>query len=437
MRRMEPNENEDISAIEPTKPSIDDTAPRRLAASTEQAAAGEKPLETPLPTPAAEGGEEVVPLPETIPGLEETLPPPPSPVVAIASPQEAGEAPAKATAAVSPPMAPKAARKGAGGKGKVKAPPEWLLIPALGLIGILLVALVSAFGGYAAGIEMRRSAERTQVAQAAAQQYELALKDMEGKYYDRARQRLEYVLQLDPNYPGATDKLAEVLLFLNATATPTAQPTPTITPTPDLRAIEELFKQANQALLDKNWDEAIASLLALRKKDPNYRTVDVDGMLFIALRHRGAEKITKANLEGGIYDLTLASEFAPLDSEAQGLLTWSRLYITGASFWELDWAKVVEYFSQVAPQMPYLTDSSGMTANERYRIGLFEYGNQLAQQGQVCQALDYYRQSLAIAPDPAVQQAFEQAAIVCEGGQPPAGTPKPGKKPKVTPTATP
>lgn len=322
--------------------------------------------------------------------------------------------------------------KGSSARKAWRRPPDWLLIPALGLLGILLIAVISAFGGYASGIELRRSAERTQAAQVVAQQFQLGLEDMaQGNYY-RARQRFEYVIQLAPNYPGATDKLAETLLYLNATATPTPQPTPTITPTPDLRANEELFNQASQALLDKNWDQAIEALLSLRKKDAAYRAVEIDGMLFLALRNRGRDKIVKANLESGIYDLSLAANFGPLDSEAQGLRNWAQLYITGASFWGIDWAQVVEYFSQVAPQMPNLMDSSGMTATERYRVALFEYGNVLAQQGQFCRAVELYQQSLSIAPDPQVQQALEQAAKGCQQGQPEA-TQKP-KKPKNTPT---
>jgi len=130
----------------------------------------------------------------------------------------------------------------------------------------------------------------------------------------------------------------------------------------------------------------------------------------------------------------LASNFGPLDSEAEGLKSWTQLYITGASFWGIDWGQAVDYFSQVAPQMPNLMDGSGMTATERLRLALFEYGNSLAQQGQFCKALPLYEQSYAIAPDEQVQIAYEQAAKGCESGEA-AGTPNAGgKKNKVTPT---
>jgi tetratricopeptide (TPR) repeat protein len=187
----------------------------------------------------------------------------------------------------------------------------------------------------------------------------------------------------------------------------------------------------------KDWNAAIDALLALRGKDINFHVVDVDGMLFIALRNRGYQKITQADLESGIYDLSLASNFGPLDSEAEGLMSWSQMYITGASFWGIDWQQVIDYFVQVAPQMPNLMDNSGLTATERLRQAYFEYGNQLASQGQACKALELYQQSLAIAPNSEVETAMNTVAKQCGGGEA-QGTPgDPQKTPKTNKTPTP
>jgi hypothetical protein len=61
-------------------------------------------------------------------------------------------------------------------------------------------------------------------------------------------------------------------------------------------------------------------------------------MYYFALRNHGYDLITKeGNLEGGIYHLTLAERFGPLDNTANGLREGARIYITGASFWELNW----------------------------------------------------------------------------------------------------
>jgi len=331
---------------------------------------------------------------------------------------------------------------------------RWKLLTFAGIIGLFLIAVLSAAGGYRAGINLRKEAQSTQVAQEAATQYALGIQDMQNGQYSRAKQRFEYVIKLNPSFNGVTDSLAEVLLLMNATATPSPVPTATITPTPDTREIEEieaLFGQAEQLFVNEDWDGTIDTLLRVRKMDPNYRTIQIDGMLFIALRNRGIYKIIQlADLEGGIYDLTLAERFGPLDTEAQGYLTWTKLYITGASFWELDWAQAVNYFSQVAPQFPGLRDGSGWTAKERYRLALKGYGDSLMRAGKPCQAAEQYQLSLSIAYDAEVEQSLNEALNDCQGGgkkkkpgnsqsgqpteQPPSELPDPGQQPTAYPS---
>jgi hypothetical protein len=226
--------------------------------------------------------------------------------------------------------------------------------------------------------------------------------------------------------------LALVLLNLNTTATPTLAPEPTVTPTPDTRGVEERFQQSEQYLLNSDWTNTIDSLLLLRKDDPGYRAVQMDGMLFLALRNRGMDKIGKlADLEGGIYDLALAERFGPLDNEAQSYLSWARIYLTGASFWEINWEEAVNYFSQIAPQLPYLTDGSGMTAIERYRKALIGLGLYRLE-SDPCSAKEPLELALSFAADEEAANALDLANRQCEGGrdsgeesgdQPPVGEP--------------
>lgn len=317
------------------------------------------------------------------------------------------------------------------------SPPKKKRSPAfvytlLGILALLIIAALSAFGGYTSGINQRQSAESTQVAQAVSDQFQLGIQELEDGQYYRARQRFEYVIQIDPAYPGAMDKLSEVLLFLNTTATPTLVPTPTLTPTPDLRGVQEMFDQSQQYLLDSDWNNAFETLLALRKADPDFHTVEVDGMLFLALRNRGRDKIiNQADLEGGIYDLTLASRFGLLDTEAEGILNWTTLYITGASFWEIDWGQAAYYFSQVAPHVPNLRDGSGLTAAQRYRTSLFNYSKLLAQQKRWCDAAAQLEIALSIASDPELEQAYADVAQRCAAQQEPK--PEEGDQPTASP----
>lgn len=289
----------------------------------------------------------------------------------------------------------------------------WALA-VLGLLGLVLVAGLSALGGYFSGIDLRMNAEGTQVGQAAQQQYELALQDIEAGEYALARQRLEYVLRIDPNYPGAVDKLADVLLELNTTATPTLAPTPTVSPTPDMRGVEELFTQAQQAVINGEWQAAVDALNSLRSADPEFHAVEVDGLYFIAFRNLGSDKILKeANLEEGIYQLSLAERFGLLDAEAKALFNWSSLYIKGASFWELDWGQATFYFSQVAPYAPNLRDGSGLTAMQRYQTAIVKYIQQLFNDKNWCEAKAQLEIALTMMQDPELQNALVTATERC------------------------
>ena len=315
---------------------------------------------------------------------------------------------------------------------KPKKHRSWPKITLIGLLVLVVIAALSGLFGYYTGLADRRAAEAANVSQRVQEQFDLGLDDLANHQYFTARQRFEYVIQLDPNFPGVTEKLAETLLALNTTATPTLLPTPTVSPTPDLRGVAELYSQGQQAMADNDWENAITTLLQLRKQDAAYNMVQVDDMLFLALRNRGLDKAIKsADLEGGIYDLTLAKRFGPLDSEASGMLNWASLYITGASFWEIDWKQAVEYFSQVAPQLPNLTDKSGMSAMERYRQALIGYGVSLADAGEACDAAEQLELALSISPDEEAQAVYEKASQKCDGGD------EKSKEKNKSPTETP
>jgi tetratricopeptide (TPR) repeat protein len=331
------------------------------------------------------------------------------------------------------------------GEGKRSRSRSIPLLVALSIIALLLIAATSAYGGYLSGINNRTNFEATQVSQQVSEQYQLGLEDLEAKRYDLARQRFEYVIRLDPNYPGVTEKLALVLLEINSTATPTVVPSPTLTPTLDLRGAEELFSQSQLLLADGNWSEAIETLLKLRKDEPEFQTVNVDSMLYVALRNRGVERILReGDLEGGTYDLALAENFGPLDVEASNMRTWADLYKTGASFWGLDWGQSAFYFGQLIVVAPNLRDNTNITATERFRIASIKYGDILAASKEWCLAQEQYEMAFSIGPDQSVEPTAAWVTQKCKNAnkkeekteEPPPAEPPPTLE--VTPTpATP
>ncbi len=301
-------------------------------------------------------------------------------------------------------------------KGKKSSPLRWVIL--VGILGLIVVAFLSAFAGYLSGINARKAAAATQVGVVAKEQYDLALQEIANKDYVRARQRLEYVIQIAPDYPGAAEKLAEVIFQASITATPTIAPSPTLSPTPDLRGAEERLEAARQQIFNSQWEAAIDTLLLLRKAEPNFQPAVVDGLLYLAYRNSGRDKILKeGNLEGGIYDLTLAEKFGPLDTETKGLQNWARLYLLGASFWDVDWGQVVYYFAQVAPAVPNLRDGTGWTATDRYRIALGKYAEQLLARKEWCAAMEMYQQALSYGGSAELQQGYNRAYEKCVGAQ--------------------
>ncbi len=292
----------------------------------------------------------------------------------------------------------------------IKKAPRWRSI-LISILGFLLLIGLGGFGGYSSGIGIRESAEDAIIAKQASEQYTLALVDMEFGRYETAKQRLEFVIDTDPSFPGASEKLTEVLVL---SVIPTPTPLPTLTSTPDFSGAESAYARAQQLILAQDWAGALTALDTIRKLDPSYKTAQVDGMYYFALRNQGHALITKeGNLEGGIYFLTLAERFGPLDNTAVGLREGARAYITGASFWELDWKQAVAYFSQVAAGWPSLWDGT-MTASQRLYNASMRYGDELFVRQDYCDAYEQYKVAAGIGNlDDVAARNFNEASKIC------------------------
>jgi hypothetical protein len=300
--------------------------------------------------------------------------------------------------------------------------------------------ILGALCGGGSALFTRQSAEAALIAQSLSEQFALSQQDIEAGRYAVARQRLEYILGQDSEYPGAQELLAEVIVKAQITPTPSLTPTPTTTPTPDFTEADGLFVQVQQALAEGNWDAALAALDELRVLAPTYRAAVADGMYYIALRNRGVDKLLNQHLlEGGIYDLGLAERFGPLDGQAAGFRNFSEMYIRGASYWDLDWEQAVYYFSQVAPYLPYLSDASGTTAAERYRLAMIGWGSQLFSREEWCRAEEVLDQALQLGEDEQARALLEEATERCHPPAPPTESPTPTKtgEPSSPPTEEP
>lgn len=287
------------------------------------------------------------------------------------------------------------------------------------LLGIVLMIALGIFGGilgYNTAINARQAEYKRQSMMAAAEQYTMAISDIEQGKYQNAKTRLDYVIEVDRDYPGAMETYQQVMLALYPTASPTPMvtATPAPTPTQDTRGEEEMFQSIQQAVYAQNWELAINMIKALRDRNLSYRGLEVDGLYYIALRNYGIQMINSGNLEQGIYNITLAEALGPIDSSADSLRNAARSYLAGAGFWEINWSKALEYYSNAAMTMPNMYDNATrLTANQRYAQASFYVADEYVAREDYCGAIPYYDQGMPIAGNETVQMTATAVYLVC------------------------
>lgn len=296
-----------------------------------------------------------------------------------------------------------------------------------GLLALLLAAVAAGLWGYWSGSAQRAETQRGTTAQAAQEQFALAVADLEAGRYERARQRLEYLIHLDPSYPGAAERLAEALLALNPS---TFSPTVSVSPTPDFSPVAEIFLRAVAAFGELDWTRAIDTLLAVRATDPTYQAVDVDGMMYASLRNRGVAQILAGELEEGLYDLSRAERFGPLDRDAVSWRVSAGYYLLANSYFGVNWAQAAAYFSEVC--LADIWDSC-------FKLGVSAqmYGDQLVGAGDPCAAVEQYDASLFAWPNGTLFPTATEAAGSCARATASTPSAQPTETPTPTPTPTP
>lgn len=306
----------------------------------------------------------------------------------------------------------------------------------------MIVIGISVFLGYRNGVQRRIQNERSMLMDQISLQLDWAYRDIDEGRYENAKTRLEYIIDKYPGFPGIDQLLVDVMMKMEApTAVPTAEFVietlePEITPTVDTRAAEETFAQIEQNIANQEWDLAIQNIQSLKESNYDYKTITVDGYYFIALRNRGIQRIWAGELEQGMYDLSVAEQLGALDNVAAGARNWASLYMTGASYWDVNWSGAVEIFGQLYAQLPYFSDASGMSSAERYRIALYRLGDQYAAAGDYCTASSYYQQSLSVGVNLDIEVTATWLADVC-ANPPGEETPEPTEEPEANATPAP
>jgi len=168
--------------------------------------------------------------------------------------------------------------------------------------------------------------------------------------------------------------------------------------------------------------------------------MEIDGLYYIALRNWGINLINQGYLESGIYKITLAEAFGPIDSMANNQRLAARSFLAGAGFWEIKWDKALEYYRNAYLTAPNMYDrATGKTAQQRYAEASFEYANQLVanyenqliSESELCEAIIYYDQGYSIGANDMVAPTATAVYLVCN---PPAATSAPDVSSDIAPT---
>jgi tetratricopeptide (TPR) repeat protein len=288
-----------------------------------------------------------------------------------------------------------------------------LSLLGLGMVVLVLVILAGAgYAGYQAGLTQRDSQARATQAADLDQQYQLGQGDIAAGRYQVAQARFEYILQLDPQYRDAGQKLAQVRAAMAVTPTPTVAPR-TATPSPTVAATQsheaaDLLTQAQTQFAAGDWDGVVTTLSRLHAVDATYEAVKANGMLYVAYRNRGVAQISGPDIESGMFDLDKAEAIGPLDSEALNYRAWGRLYLAAQSFWGLNWGQAMEILQQLHLIAPYFHDTAALLYT-----ATVNYANQLAQAGDNCGAAQHYTEAQALKADPKIAEALATATTNC------------------------
>lgn len=310
---------------------------------------------------------------------------------------------------------------------------NWLLLVAIGLIVVCLSCSIIGLAGLAGYNDGVRTLGQQGVATRQAdivRQYDLALTDVAGGNRELAVMRLEHVvITLQADSGEAQALLTEVNVVTatpttppTATPSPTPQNTPTVTPpaatpTPGLALPnpEELFTQAQTAITVRDYEAAIATLNVVQGLDPDYRTAEVEQMLYEALTTLSRRYLTETSgdrLAEGILLAEQARIIADIGDLGYEAYVAGR-YLDGLNAEGMECLLSVREWESVYNEVPGYRDVTARLANAYAACG-----DAWTYQTEWCPAEQYYGWSLSVANNSTVAGKLTDAREKCTNATP-------------------
>lgn len=276
-----------------------------------------------------------------------------------------------------------------------------IIVIVFGMVGM-------AYLGYRAGVRQSAAAVATAVADEVQLQYSLAVQDMEIGQPGVAVQRLDHILQVNPDFPGAAQMLVEARKATGGVGLRAARPTAILVPAEEPLSVEEINHLLVGAYKQGEWSEAVRWASALKAAVGQHRSSNVDSMLFVSLRNRGIERIDSGVLELGLTDLEHAEQILALDDVALQRRRWASLYLSGLVFWDLNWQLAIDNLYILNQIAPNFLDTRSLLL-EAY----VTYGDALLQSQESCLARPQFAAALAMEVNAHTEQQLDAAEKFC------------------------
>lgn len=311
---------------------------------------------------------------------------------------------------------------------------RWLRLLGMGLILIALILgfyTLAAYLGWQSGQELRAERVSRERQEQMATQVARAQEEIEGDNLRLALRRLEWVLEQDPDFPGARTLYDEAQAALGEDSTPASgdpgTPSPSATPTVTPVAENEedgdgsptrALRRLERLVEEEAWQEAVSAIIDFQNDYPEYERRRSDALLFQAYIGRGVELIYTDRVELGIFYLSQAQELGDLPAEVKDQRNWAELYLAGIAYFGVNWNVAISNFRDLCLAAPFYQDSC-----VHLREALVASGDRYAVQREWCPAESNYREAYRLEESSDLAEKLDQARLGCREATPTPTTP--------------
>lgn len=305
-----------------------------------------------------------------------------------------------------------------------------LLIILAVMLGIYVLA---AYLGWQSGQQLRAEVARAEIER----QLELAEEDIGRENYRLALRRLEWVLEQIPDHSDALALQSQASEALAAPTVPTPRPSPTPNATSTTTAAsldedaagdeaeaEAELRRLRALISEEEWEEAIPAVLAFQRKYPSYQRRETDEMLFEVYVRHGEALLYTQKVEQGLYYLEQAEALGLLPVEVSDQRQWAELYLSGISFYGVNWDVAIFYFRDLCLAAPFFHD-----ACQKLEAALLARAEQFAAIQEWCPAEPLFAEAFQINGSAETQNRLAQARNGCAGATPTPSVPLTGTVP--------